>query len=146
GWQIEGANISPVDADFAALKFVETGNQFGNGAFARACMTNKGHAFAGANVEAEVLQHRVAGDIFKRAIIKLDLAGQLSGRLVIILHDAVIRVDQPKDTLGCAEALLKLAPEGGSIDKRKPETIHTLNKQEPHRCGDGLTDHQCRTD
>src|SRR5690606_26967409 len=126
----------------AALKFIETGNQFGNGAFARACVTDKGHALAGANVETEVLQHRFAGNIFKRDIFKLNLSGQISGGLIIILHNAVIRVDQAKDALGCAETLLELTPEGGGVDKRKPEAIHTLNKQEPHRCADGLTDHQ----
>src|SRR5690606_2589788 len=128
GLQIERANVASIDINLPALKLVEARNQLGDCALAGPRMADKGDALARLNIEIEVLQHRFAGDILKGHIPELDMPGKLAGRLVIVLDDGVLGVDQREHALGCAQALLELAPESRQIGKWEPEPINTLDK------------------
>lgn len=55
--QIEGANVAPIDANFALLEFVETRQRLSNRAFARAGMTDERDAFARFDRQVEIVQH-----------------------------------------------------------------------------------------
>src|SRR5690606_31007661 len=47
GFKVDSADVLTIDEDFAPLKFVETGDELGDGALASASMTDEGDTFAG---------------------------------------------------------------------------------------------------
>src|SRR5690606_14518138 len=133
--QIEAADVMPVDQQFAALKLVETLDQSGNCALACARVSNEGETFTGLNRQVEVFQHALAGFVLENHIFEFDFAGELRHRFVVHLLHHVLSIHQREDALDSAETLLNLAPERRQVDKRKPETVNTLDEQIP--CADG---------
>ena len=94
-------------------------------------MTDKSYAFAGANIQIEVIEYRIALFVLKNHIIELNVALKRFDWTIIGLLDSVIRVNQRENALDGAQPLLKLTPKAREINDGKPETINTLDEEIP---------------
>ena len=94
-----------------ALKLVEARDQTGNAALAGAGMAHEGHTFAGRNLQVEIPEQRFFVRVAECNVVECDLPLQVSHRLVIMLDDAVVRVNKREDALDGGQTLLELAPE-----------------------------------
>ena len=94
GLQVEGANVLPVDANPAALEFVEARDEAGNGAFAGAGVPHESHVLAGLNLQVEVAQERLAFRVTEGYFLEGDVSPWLADGPVIMLDDSVLRIDE----------------------------------------------------
>src|SRR5690554_2611315 len=100
-------------------------------------MPDQRHAFAGADMQRKIRQHRLIRCITKVYVVELDVAAQVAYRPVAGLYDDWLGIHQRKDALGGAQRPLELAPKGGEVEHGEPETVYTVDKEKPGPGSDG---------